>query len=199
MSSFTAPFYGKIRRLSVNPSDNTLWMVAEHPNGRSIAPVQFDIQALLDGQSTNDTTKSFEIKGVASEILGHNTGLYVSSEDGVIHRLNTAGGFDAVYTCASCCSTGQAENGVSCWDGYYSAAKCCADDSAHTASSHTTSDAHHSPPAHSSPVDHHSPALPTAHQQCASHVPLASWSGCAQSESHGRAGQPKFGAWTAMR
>ena len=33
--------------------------------------------------------------------------------------------FDENYVCSSCCSTGNALNGVSCWGGVYTQARCC--------------------------------------------------------------------------
>ena len=33
--------------------------------------------------------------------------------------------FDAVYECASCCSTGRARTGAPCWDAVYTPTRCC--------------------------------------------------------------------------
>ena len=33
--------------------------------------------------------------------------------------------FDALYSCTSCCQTGQSSNGLPCWDFYYTKEECC--------------------------------------------------------------------------
>ena len=77
MLELSAPFYGKISRLSVNPIDNALWVLTAHPNERSIAPTRIDLQGILDGVNTLDATQSIDVEGVATDVLGHHTGLIV--------------------------------------------------------------------------------------------------------------------------
>ena len=102
MLKLSAPFYGKISRMSVNPTDNMLWVLTTHPNGRPIAPTRIDIQGLLDGTSTLEATQSVDVDGVVTDVLGHHTGLYVLSEDGKVHRLTTSGDrFEEVFDCGS--------------------------------------------------------------------------------------------------
>ncbi len=100
MPSFSAPFYGKINRLSVNPSDNSLWVLTAHPMGRAIAPTRLDVQAVLSGSTTLDSTTHVPVSGVGVDILGHHTGLYIAAADGKVHRLNDNGdAFVEVFDC----------------------------------------------------------------------------------------------------
>ena len=86
MPSFTAPFYGNIHRVSVNPLDNTLWMVTKHPMSRAIAPVKVDVQGLLAGQTVNEATHTYNTPGVSIDVCGHHTGVYVATQEGHVYR-----------------------------------------------------------------------------------------------------------------
>ena len=106
MTLLSTPFYGSISRLSVNPQDNSLWMITKHPMGRTISPVRMDVQNLLNApkDKVNEFTKSFSMAetDVAVDVLGHNTGVYVVSthENGVgqVQRFDGEK-FVAIHTC----------------------------------------------------------------------------------------------------
>ena len=101
MPLLSAPFYGSISRMSVNPQDNSLWMITKHPMGRSISPVRLNVQGLIETHKVNDHTQSFDIDGVAVDVLGHQTGVYVvvnNDGNGEIHRFDGTA-FVPVYTC----------------------------------------------------------------------------------------------------
>ena len=102
MLELSAPFYGKISRMSVNPFDNALWILTVHPNERSIAPTRIDLQGMLNGIDTFDATQSVGVDGVAIDVLGHHTGLYLLTNDGKVHRLTTEGdAFEEVFDCGT--------------------------------------------------------------------------------------------------
>ena len=101
MPLLSAPFYGSISRMSVNPQDNSLWMITKHPMGRSISPVRLNVQGLIETHKVNDHTQSFDIDGVAVDVLGHQTGTYVvvnKDGNGEVHRFDGTA-FVPVYTC----------------------------------------------------------------------------------------------------
>ena len=100
MPSFSAPFYGKINRMSVNPADNSLWVLTEHPMGRSIDPTRIDVQAILDGSTTLTATTSVPVEGIAKDVFGHQTGLYAITDAGKVLRL-VEGTFEEAFDCGA--------------------------------------------------------------------------------------------------
>ena len=87
MPSFSAPFYGNIKSLTVNPQDNSLWVVSEHPNGRPIPPTQILVEELLTKKQPNASVKTHVFPETAAYTFGHSTGLYVASKEGKLFRL----------------------------------------------------------------------------------------------------------------
>ena len=94
--SFAAPFYGKIKSLTVDPHDNSLWIISTHPNGRSIAPTQVNVSELLDRKQPNESIHTHDFSGVAVTAFGHHTGLYVASAAGKLYRF-AAGQFSLCH------------------------------------------------------------------------------------------------------
>jgi hypothetical protein len=87
MLSFTAPFYGNIKSLTVDPQDNSLWVITENPLGSSIAPTQINVQQLIEKKRPNDCVhpQNYD-KGYISSAYGHETGLYFVSQEGQVYK-----------------------------------------------------------------------------------------------------------------
>ena len=98
MPSFAAPFYGNIHSLSVDPKDNTIWVVTKHPRDRRIDPICIDTNKLLKTKNVNASVQTHTMDTVTEGVLGHHTGLYVFDTHGVIFR-KTSTGFSAAYRC----------------------------------------------------------------------------------------------------
>ena len=90
MPSFSAPFYGNITNLTVDPIDNSLWLISKHPNGRSIAPTQIFVQNLIESKRPNNCVQTSHFDGIATSAYGHATGLYVLAKDGKVYRRDTS-------------------------------------------------------------------------------------------------------------
>ena len=93
MASYVAPFYGTIQSLSVDPQDNSVWVVTKHPRDRRIETVRIDAHKLMIKKQPNKAVESYSCDGVAKGVLGHHTGLYLFDVDGVIYRKGTDGFF----------------------------------------------------------------------------------------------------------
>ena len=86
MPSLTAPFYGNIKSFTVDPQDNSLWVITENPLGGSIAPTQIFVQDLIQTKRPNDCVKThFNVSPITSA-YGHDSGLYLTSKEGIVYK-----------------------------------------------------------------------------------------------------------------
>ena len=90
MPSLTAPFYGNIKSFTVDPQDNSLWVITEKPLGGSIAPTQIFVQDLIQTKRPNDCVKTHKLEKEGTPSItsayGHDSGLYLTSKEGIVYK-----------------------------------------------------------------------------------------------------------------